>query len=301
MIFPITNGLLQGDLDADGFQILNLNLAGLNLTKSSVGLGNVDNTSDVNKPVSTAMSAALALKQNVIALGTTDQYFRGDLSLGTLGALGLQGGDTTLQSLSSIGLSATGLSEISARRNDYISGPSYAKISAAHYGASYVGSVLGLSAANAGALAFFNSTLAFIYTNNTSPLVFGYNGLRRMRLMTGLNVGGDTDPGIGCIKATGDITGDSIFGTDLTLTGGATLGDDLILSGGGANLAVGGNAVVTGSLAVTSTISTASNFAAGGNLAISGSVVNFAALPTSDPHLAGSLWRSSNDVKISTG
>lgn len=32
--------------------------------KSSVGLGNVDNTSDANKPVSTAQAAALALKEN---------------------------------------------------------------------------------------------------------------------------------------------------------------------------------------------------------------------------------------------
>lgn len=34
------------------------------VTKSQVGLGNVDNTSDVNKPVSTAQAAALALKKD---------------------------------------------------------------------------------------------------------------------------------------------------------------------------------------------------------------------------------------------
>jgi 2-phospho-L-lactate guanylyltransferase (CobY/MobA/RfbA family) len=33
------------------------------LTKSSVGLGNVDNTSDLNKPISTATQAALDAKQ----------------------------------------------------------------------------------------------------------------------------------------------------------------------------------------------------------------------------------------------
>lgn len=36
--------------------------AGLTLVKSDVGLGNVDNTSDANKPVSTAQSTAIALK-----------------------------------------------------------------------------------------------------------------------------------------------------------------------------------------------------------------------------------------------
>ena len=35
------------------------------VTKSEVGLGNVDNTSDVNKPVSTAQQTALDLKANI--------------------------------------------------------------------------------------------------------------------------------------------------------------------------------------------------------------------------------------------
>lgn len=35
------------------------------LTKSSVGLGNVDNTSDINKPISTASQAAIDLKANI--------------------------------------------------------------------------------------------------------------------------------------------------------------------------------------------------------------------------------------------
>lgn len=39
-------------------------------TKALVGLGNVDNTSDANKPVSTATQTALNLKQNTLAAGT---------------------------------------------------------------------------------------------------------------------------------------------------------------------------------------------------------------------------------------
>ncbi len=45
---------------------------------SGIGLGAVDNTSDMDKPVSTAQQAALDLKQNVIPTGTTSQYYRGD-------------------------------------------------------------------------------------------------------------------------------------------------------------------------------------------------------------------------------
>jgi hypothetical protein len=38
-----------------------------------------------------------------------------------------------------------------------------------------------------------------------------------------------------------------------------------------------------------------------GNLAATGAQIDFTALPTSDPSVAGRLWRSGNDVKISTG
>jgi len=54
------------------------------LDKSAVGLSNVDNTSDLNKPISTATQTALNAKQNTITTGTISQYFRGDLSLATL-------------------------------------------------------------------------------------------------------------------------------------------------------------------------------------------------------------------------
>lgn len=52
----------------------------LSLVKGDVGLGNVDNTSDANKPVSTATQTALNLKENTISAGTTAQYWRGDKS-----------------------------------------------------------------------------------------------------------------------------------------------------------------------------------------------------------------------------
>lgn len=56
------------------------------LTKSDVGLGNVDNTSDVNKPVSTAQATAISAKLTTPA-GTTSQYVRGDASLATFPAI----------------------------------------------------------------------------------------------------------------------------------------------------------------------------------------------------------------------
>jgi hypothetical protein len=67
------------------------------LTKTDVGLANVDNTSDANKPVSTAQATSIATKENTIAAGTTAQYWRGDKSWQTLDktAVGLANVDNT--------------------------------------------------------------------------------------------------------------------------------------------------------------------------------------------------------------
>lgn len=54
------------------------------LTKSAAGLGNVDNTSDLSKPISTAQQDALDLKQNSLGSGETWQYLRGDKTWATL-------------------------------------------------------------------------------------------------------------------------------------------------------------------------------------------------------------------------
>lgn len=67
------------------------------LDKTFVGLGNVDNTSDLNKPISTATQTALNAKENSITAGTTSQYYRGDKTFQTLDktAVGLGNVDNT--------------------------------------------------------------------------------------------------------------------------------------------------------------------------------------------------------------
>lgn len=68
-----------------------------NTTKTQVGLGNVDNTSDLNKPISTATQSALDGKEPTITAGTTSQYYRGDKTFQTLdkAAVGLGNVDNT--------------------------------------------------------------------------------------------------------------------------------------------------------------------------------------------------------------
>ena len=53
------------------------------LTKTDVGLANVDNTADTAKPVSTAQQTALNGKENAVTAGTTAQYYRGDKTWAT--------------------------------------------------------------------------------------------------------------------------------------------------------------------------------------------------------------------------
>lgn len=67
------------------------------LDKTAVGLGNVDNTSDANKPISSATQTALNGKENTITAGTTSQYYRGDKTFQTLDktAVGLSNVDNT--------------------------------------------------------------------------------------------------------------------------------------------------------------------------------------------------------------
>lgn len=71
--------------------------AAVAITKESLGLGNVNNTSDADKPVSTATLAALNGKEPTILPGTISQYWRGDKSWQTLdkAAVGLSSVDNT--------------------------------------------------------------------------------------------------------------------------------------------------------------------------------------------------------------
>jgi hypothetical protein len=92
------------------------------LTKSDVGLANVDNTSDLNKPISTATQTALNGKEATIAAGTTAQYRRGDKTWQTLDktAVGLANVDNT--SDASKPVSTAQQSALNAKENTIVAG-----------------------------------------------------------------------------------------------------------------------------------------------------------------------------------
>lgn len=63
------------------------------VTKAQVGLGNVDNTSDLNKPISTATQTALNGKQETLVSGTNIKTINNESILGS-GNIDIQGGST---------------------------------------------------------------------------------------------------------------------------------------------------------------------------------------------------------------
>ena len=67
------------------------------ITKSMVGLNNVDNTSDINKPVSTATQTALNLKQDTLVSGTNLKTINSTTLLGS--------GNITTGTVTSVGVS----------------------------------------------------------------------------------------------------------------------------------------------------------------------------------------------------
>lgn len=54
------------------------------VTKAQIGLGNVDNTSDANKPISTATQTALDKKQNVFTAGVNMEFSADGTTLNTI-------------------------------------------------------------------------------------------------------------------------------------------------------------------------------------------------------------------------
>lgn len=76
-----------------------LGAGNIDLTKSDVGLSNVDNTSDANKPISTATQTALNAKQDTLVSGTNIKTVNsnsllgaGNISVGTVTSVGVTAG-----------------------------------------------------------------------------------------------------------------------------------------------------------------------------------------------------------------
>jgi hypothetical protein len=99
-------------------------------TKAQVGLGNADNTSDVNKPISTATQTALNAKEPSISTGTTAQYWRGDKTFQTLDktAVGLSNVDNTSDTNKPVSTATQTALNAKVTANTAITGATHSKI-----------------------------------------------------------------------------------------------------------------------------------------------------------------------------
>jgi len=104
-------------------------------------------------------------------------------------------------------------------------------------------------------------------------------------------------------NGTGIIEVDKLSITDSAITSTVTNGDVTITANGTGQIVLG--AVTINGTSISSSDSTTININDGlvvdGNLTVSAAQINFTALPTSDPNVAGRLFRSGTDLKVSVG
>ena len=97
-----TSGINTGNQDLSGLATKATTVNGHALsanvvvTQGDVGLGNCNNTSDANKPISTATQTALNTKEPTVSSGTASQYWRGDKTWQALATVGATGSYTDL-------------------------------------------------------------------------------------------------------------------------------------------------------------------------------------------------------------
>jgi hypothetical protein len=80
-----------------------------------------------------------------------------------------------------------------------------------------------------------------------------------------------------------------------TIESKTTDGNITISGNGDGSVVISDSVAISGTTTITGAVSLASN------LSVGGATVSMPNLPTSDPGVAGSLWRNGTDLKVSTG
>ena len=189
------------------------------VTKTQLGLGNLDNTSDLNKPISTVTQTALNAKEPIITSGTTGQYWRGDKSWQTLNASTIGLGSVENTALSSW-IGSSNITTLGA----ITTGTWTATIISAQYGGTGVnnsGKTITLagnlitSGAFALTLTSTGITNVTLPTTGTLATIAGtealinktFNGISINALASGFTVSGGTTSKTLTVSGTSDISG----------------------------------------------------------------------------------------------
>lgn len=171
------------------------------LAKADVGLSNVDNTSDANKPVSTATQTALNLKANSSSLGALAAKnaisVPGDISAtGTPGAATVLFGDGSWKNISGGGDMLRSVYDPQNRQTDIFAGID--------------GKVSKAGDSIAGDLTIYRPSIptqGYTFYGNNGQRWVGYDGTQYVMNGAGLTLGGNLTAGA------------AVFGTDGNLTG----------------------------------------------------------------------------------
>ena len=182
------------------------------ITKSMVGLSNVDNTSDVNKPISTATQTALNLKADI-----NNPTFTGTVGGITKAMVGLSNVDNT----SDVNKPISSATQIALDTKAPLASPTF------------TGTVSGITKSMVGLSNVDNTTdlLKPISTATQSALNLKYDASNPAGYTT--NVGTVTSVG-----GTGTVSGLSLSGS-VTTSGNLTLGGTLSLTSGNVTTALG--------------------------------------------------------------
>lgn len=223
--------------------------------RTTLGLGNVDNTSDASKPISSLTQTALNGKEALITAGGTTQYYRGDKTWQTLDkiAVGLNNIDNTSDAAKPV--SAATQTALNAKQsltekgaaNGYAGLDSSGKVPSAQL-PSYVDDVVeyptfsAFPATGVSGVIYVAADTDLCYRwSGTGYVLIGGSGTGTVTAVTGtapITSSGGTAPAISIPKATGVVDG-YLAATDFAIFSGKQSGDPTLTALAGLNATAG--------------------------------------------------------------
>jgi hypothetical protein len=269
--------LTAQQLNVSGVSTISVNSSSNALRITQTGTGNALVVEDSSNPDSNPF---VVNASGQVGIGTTNP-FAGTSTSG----LDVVGGINPIIFSRNTDLTGNSQSEIWAADGDWFSVPSYKGVGLRNYSPAFTGDIFdNIPYASGGALAFQNTNYGLIYTNGSSPLIFGTLSTEAMRIDGSQRLGIGTNSPTSKLHVVGDgyftgiltanrifssvygefvggsISGTDIVGTALSISGISTFNNGPVFIGSGTStgtasqrLQVTGGAYISGSVGVGTT------------------------------------------------